>query len=561
MILLDKAMQYAEDVVNGTEITTKEVKTQCKWFLEDLKKQNNKDFIYYFDKNSIQTTNDLISLMNFATGIGVVGKSILEGLWGFQAFFLCNIFGWRYKDNPKKFRYKDVTLFIPRKNSKTFIVAVILIILMLTEDDYSEFYSICLDRDLAGETKKAITQIINASPAIKKYFKISKSLNGKIECLITHSYYQARTAEGNRNNAIRPAAFVADEIGAFKDYNNIGAMKSGQLSVRNPLVFKTTTAYAEDKSIMLEELDYIKKVYNGLIKNNRMFALLYYADEKHLWDDVGLQMSNPLRIPENYEEIRNNRETALNKPAEREEYLTKHMNHFVPANSGESFIDIKDLRKCKIKNFDWKGRKVYLGLDLALTNDNCSVSMATYNQKDGCIYADSFAFIPKDRIEEKNKFEKINYYEFIKAKKCFACGDRTVSYLFIEDFIMQIEEKFGVEVVAIGYDRANCLSTAQKLEQAGYNCVQVRQHSDTLHAPTKLLEEYILNCKFHYTENRLLEINFQNARCTYDTTLRKYVNKKKSNGKVDMVVSLIIALYLLQLEELLNNNDFVVQVI
>jgi len=89
--------------------------------------------------------------------------------------------------------------------------------------------------------------------------------------------------------------------------------------------------------------------------------------------------------------------------------------------------------------------------------------------------------------------------------------------------------------------------------------VEVRQHSSVLHPPTKLLKEYILNGKFKYTENKLLEINFQNARCTYDTNKNLYVTKKKSKGKVDMVVSLINAVYLLQQDVLLNQMDFVVQ--
>jgi len=43
-----------------------------------------------------------------------------------------------------------------------------------------------------------------------------------------------------------------------------------------------------------------------------------------------------------------------------------------------------------------------------------------------------------------------------------------------------------------------------------------------------------------------LKINFQNARCTEITNKNKYVNKKKSSGKVDMVVGLINAMYLLE---------------
>lgn len=557
MILFEKALRYAEDVVSGKEITTEEVTTQCQWFLDDL---NNNDLEFHIDYEELETVEGLLCLLNFATGLNVIGMPIIKGLENFQAFFIVNIFGWRLKQDNKKFRYKDNTLFIPRKNAKTFVCALIVIILMLTENDYSEFYSICLDRSLAAEVKKAISQILEASPYIYKRFKVPKTLSGKIECNLTKSYYQARTAEANRNNAIRPSAFIADEIGAFTDYRNITAMKSGQLSVKNPLMFKLTTAYAEDKSIMLEELEYFRKLYKGLIEDKRTFALLYYAPQDHLWDDTGLYMSNPLRIEENYNEIRESRTKALEKPKEQEEFLTKHMNHFVPSNSGEAYISIDDLRKCKIDSFDWTGRRVWLGLDMAMTNDNCSYSMAT--EEDGEIFADSFAYVPEGRIPDKNRNEKLNYWEYIKAGKCIACGDMIIDYSVIEADILAIEEKHKVIVMGVSYDRFNCLSTAQKLEGEGLRVVETKQHSTVLHAPTKLLEEKILNQQFHYTENKLLEINFQNAKCVYDTNMNRYVSKKKSTGKVDMVVSIINAIFLLQQDVMFNPiQDWGVQVI
>ena len=44
--------------------------------------------------------------------------------------------------------------------------------------------------------------------------------------------------------------------------------------------------------------------------------------------------------------------------------------------------------------------------------------------------------------------------------------------------------------------------------------------------------------------------------------MNMYVNKKKSNGKVDMVVALINAVYLLQQDIFLNeDNGFVSQII
>ena len=71
----------------------------------------------------------------------------------------------------------------------------------------------------------------------------------------------------------------------------------------------------------------------------------------------------------------------------------------------------------------------------------------------------------------------------------------------------------------------------------------------------------ILSGQFKYEENPLLEINFQNARCVYDTNKNQYVNKKKSTGKVDMVVSLINAMYLVEQDYFLNQADFTVQVL
>lgn len=557
-MLLEKAKEYANDCINGKEITTFEVKKQCEWFLEDLEKQNNDYYPYYFDTKKIEIIEGILKLLNFATGLDVVGKSIYEGLENFQAFFIANIFGWRYKTDSKKYRYREVDLFIPRKNTKTFLAALIFIILMLTEDDYSEFYSICLDRDLAGEVKKAIAQILNVSQNVEQYFNIPKTLSGRVECTLTHSFYQPRTAEAKRNNSIKPSAFIADEFGAMKDISNVEAMKSGQLNVRNPLMFRLTSAYAEDKSIMLGELDYLKKIYQGLESDDRLFALVYYSTEEHLWDDIGLQMANPLRLEDNYNEIRNNRKKALAKPDERTEYLTKNMNFFMPSNSGEEFITIDKLRLCKNTRgiFDWNGKDVYLGLDLAMTNDNTSVSMVT--MEDDMIFAKSWAFIPVDRIEEKNRRERTDYRRFIEDGSCFACGDEIISYSFVENFIINLEQKFGVHIVQIGYDRYNCISTANKLENAGYETVEVKQHSSVLHQPTKLLQESILQRKFSYDGDRLYEINFQNARCTEDTNLNKYVNKKKSSGKVDMVVSTIIAIYLLQ-QQILNEDNFVCQ--
>ena len=559
MILLERAIRYAENVVAGKEVTTKEVIIQCKWFLKDLEEnQYNENFQYYFDKNKLKIINNLLKLFNFATGF-VAGKQILTNLVDFQCFFLANIFGWRFKDNSNKFRYNDITLYIARKNAKTALVAITFLLLMLTEQEYSEFYSICLNKELAAEIRKAMVQILEASPLIAKHFDWSDSEVGIIKCKITKSFFKPRTSQSGKNNSIRPAAFVSDEHGNFSDNGNFTAMKSGQRNVINPLLFRTTTAYAIDHSIMQDDLEYIKKVFQGIVKNERQFALLYYAEEENLWNDIGIHQANPLRIEENYNIIREERERALIQESLQTEYLTKSMNYFMPANAGEEFISIDQLKKCKISDFDWTGKDVYIGLDLAETEDNTAVAMLTYHE--GKIVAKVWAFIPRERILVKSMKEDIDYQSEIKAGNCFGCGDEVIDYGYVEEFIMDLQEKYQVNIVQLGYDRRNALSSAQKLSNAGIECVEVIQHSRILHAPIKLLKECILNKNFNYEKNSLLEINFVNARQTEDTNLNKYLNKKKSKGKIDMVMALVDALYLLQERELLNQDDFVVQVI
>lgn len=555
--LKERALRYAKEVLSGEEVAPEEVKIQCQWFLSDLENQESMEF--YFDDQEVEQIEQYLKLLNFATGIGVVGESVFTGLVDFQCFFLANVFGWRFKDDKKRYRYRESTLFIPRKNAKTFICAIIFIVLLLVGEPHSEYYSICVDRELAARVKAEIEKILFASPKMLKHFDIKKPLNGRITCNLTKSYYQARTADPKANNAIQPAAFIADEIGGFKDDSNIAAMQSGQLSVANPLRFKITTAYAEDQSIFIEELEYHKRRYKGLITNDRDFALLYYAPEEELWTDKGLLMANPLRIEENYQEIRDNREEALHKESKKEEFLTKHVNHFLPSNAGETYLKVEDVQKCRVDKLDWTGRTVYLGVDLSQTRDNTAVAAAALDD-DGKIMAKVVGFIPASRVDEKTRTERIDYRMHINNREVIPCGDMTIDYSVVEEFALDFAKEHNCTVVMIGYDRYNCLSSAQKWENEGYTTVDVEQKSYILHPATKLLQERVLNREFKYEKNKLFEINCQFAKVDYDKNMNMSLNKKKSTKKIDMVVALINAIYLLNIEEIESDVDWVIQI-
>ncbi|AJA49538.1 putative terminase large subunit [Clostridium pasteurianum DSM 525 = ATCC 6013] len=546
MLLLDKALEYCNNVINDKEICPWEVKKQCEIFLENYNiNQYKDDFEFCFSESKLKVINNLLKLMNYATGF-VAGKNILEGLAGFQALFLCAIFGWRYKNDINKMMYRDVVLFIPRKNAKTFITAIVFILLMLTEQNYSEFYSICIDRDLAKELRKAMAQIIGASPFIAKYFIVSESEIGIIKCKLTKSYYYPRTSKANKNNSIRPACVCVDEMGAFTTNGNIQAMRKGQLSVKNPIMVRTTTAYAESDSIMLEELDYDRAVLKGIIKNDRYFCLLYYAEREEAWTDEAIYKANPLRIEENYNEIKSDREIAKIKTKEQEEFLTKNLNIFLETNELNKYIDITYWKKCVVDNIDFSGKNVIVGIDMSVTTDLTAVSIMY--KEDNIIYCMSHGFLPADSLDKRR--EKIDYRDYAKKGYCDLHKGMTVNYTLVEEYIRNIEEKYGCTIKMIVTDPMNAKEMVERLE-VDCDVLKLKQTYTNLSPATKEFRKKVYDSQVKYLKNELLDWNMSNAITDVGKSDDEMLAKEdKNKQRIDMVAVLIFAY-----TELLGEDD------
>ena len=558
---MNKAYDFCKENVRK-KTTPKYVKAQMRDFMRLCE---GKDKRYKICEKKLSQVENILKILNMPKGLKA-GESLYNCTCGYQWLFYIAILCTVYRDNENKRRYETGVLEICRKNFKTYTIATIFILLFLTEPQFSKFYSVAPDGSLSREIREAIAETIRSSPLIYEYkgttrFKI---LRDYILFKPTQIQYIPLAYSTSRMDGRLPNAFCADEVGALPISYAIDAMRSGQLNILNKLGFIISTKYPTIDNPFEDEVKYSKDVLDGLTKDDTRFSLLYEPDDTRDWEtnDLILQQSNPVALenPMIWEDLLKKRAYAIAVESARENFITKHCNIIYQGQGTETYIDVKDVQACRVANIDWEGRVVYIGVDLSQTEDNTAVSMVSVDD-DNNILADVFAFIPEGRIEEKTAAEKVNYRELLRTGNVIACGDRVIDYGVVEDFILGIEEKFGVQIQAIGYDRWNALSTAQKLDRAGYNMVEIRQHSSVLHPPTKLLKEKILKNEFQYEKNTLLEINFQNSRCVEDTNKNKYVNKKKSKGKVDMVVSLINATYLLEQDYFLNQADFTVQVI
>lgn len=349
---------------------------------------------------------------------------------------------------------------------------------------------------------------------------------------------------------------MADEVGALRSRYPIDAMKSSQMNMVNRTGILISTAYESLNNPMTEEVDYATKVIHGDVEDEKLFAMLYRPDDNKKWtDDDELLKANPLAIDieENFDYLKEQRKKAIELPSAQKNFKTKHMNIFVDGDDSEVYIKTDDLRKNKLDGkYNWDGKEVYLGVDLAQSGDNTAVAMVHYDTYRDKMILKSWAFIPADSVFHKSKVEKIDYEMMIENGYAFASGDRIVSYRFIEDFVMKIEKEYGVKILGIGYDKWNAISSVNRWkDEGGLDVIEVKQHSSTLHAPTKLLKEYVIQEKIEYESNSLFERNVANAREVFDANMNSYVNKKKSTGKIDMLAATInaVALWNTEIEE------------
>ena len=576
MVRDGRAYKYAQWAVSETEgMVPHYVKVQAQQWM-DIVDDYNEDA--YVDEKEFEKICNLLKLMIHPDVHCSIYDAMEDYAWLLITATLCTM--WRegseiYDDNKVSFEsckiryYTTALLEISRKNHKTFYCAVIIILLMLTGVGFGRYFSVAPTLAQSSEVKLAVRKILKSSPLlVDEEDPAFKILRSEVTCNINESNFTPLAYSNDNLDSRLANAFVADEAGGMDSYP-LEAMRSSQIEIINNLGMVISTQYPNDDNVFIDEVDIAKKLLDGVLESEDVgtyFSLLYEPDDElktgEIWQKDGrcIYQSNPIAVEKKavYKNIIKKRTAAILYENKRENYLCKHNNIRYRGLGVEGYIDIQKVKLCfgEIEKEWWKGRKVWIGLDLSLSEDNTAAAMVT--EENGIIYAKVLGFLPDGRIEQKTSKEHVNYKRCIDHGDCIACGDEVIDYSVVENKIMTLEEEYGVTIMQIGYDKWNAISSVQKFEAAGYECVEIKQHSSVLHAPTKLLKEKILSKEFIYDSNRLLEINFQNARCTEDTNLNKYVNKKKSAGKVDMVVSLINAMYLLQ-QYMLYGVDFSVQ--
>ena len=138
--------------------------------IKDIEKSESENFPYYFDLDIMARIKNVASCFKFTSGARAGEKIDLAPP---QSFILGNIYGWRFKDNKKKRRFRFVFLMISRKNSKSFLIALISLMAMMDEQE-NETYSFAGKKEQARICFEHAKALIRSNLKVARKFKLNK---------------------------------------------------------------------------------------------------------------------------------------------------------------------------------------------------------------------------------------------------------------------------------------------------------------------------------------------------------------------------------------------------
>jgi phage terminase large subunit-like protein len=544
-------IKYAYDVV-ADKSQTYWIRLQAKKFIEDFTiNQFKPEFEYYFSADVLRVIEIFLRLINLATAkdVTLIGDSIINHVKPFQFFMLMNVYAWRRKDKFAENRYRKFVLFIPRKNGKSWLVAVVKMLGLILLPNESELFSASNTREQAMQIRKEFENICGASPAISRYFKINRDV---IQAL--HSNSEFKVLAGKPKDGSLPSIAAIDENGDAEVDNPVASSLEKGMSGSFQLLFYVSTAYEKYPSGMSVEVETAKSSLapESDYLDEQLFAMLYTAQEPNLeWTSLeALEATNPLMWYTNRDQLISDQKTAIAQEHKRNAFQTRRLNIFLATNAGTSIAPIENLRAChkSTLDIDWNGRQCILGLDLSLGDDNSAINLVTH--ENGKYYVKQWVFIPEGRLVEKNATEKIDYRTWIVRNQVFATVDhasnsKMINYKTIENFIINLSKKYGVKISHIAYDHFNAGNLVQNLQdnELLYNTEfrVIQQNKTGRHFGISLLRQAIMQKRLFFDNSMM--IHEWGAVQMKQTDNLYYVQKvETAKNKTDMVYSLINAL-------------------
>jgi len=149
----------------------------------------------------------------------------------------------------------------------------------------------------------------------------------------------------------------------------------------------------------------------------------------------------------------------------------------------------------------------------------------------------SHSFMPKNRISDKEKQDRVPYGVWIKQKYITATEGDVVDYEFIKQYIRDQAVKYQIKEIC--FDPWNATQMANDLENEGFTCVAIRQGYQTLSESTKDVGSLVLQRRIIHNNDPVLQWAVSNAVIRQDPNGNIALDKAKARNRIDPACAMI----------------------
>lgn len=547
----------------------KKIKKAIERHLKDLEKTKDPKYPYFYKPD------EAIPVVKFIEMLPDPKSRKIHPLAKFQKFIIGLLYGWRKKKNNTR-RFRKAYISLSRKNGKSILVAGIALYELLFGKNpvaARQVVAAANTKEQAGIVFKMIKSYTNAlrskSKSVKKRTNVTKF---EIE-LDDESTVKPLSSDADSLDGLDVLCGIVDEYGEAKSTDIIEVIESSQSQQLEGLILMISTATKNLNGPMHStEYPYIEKLLNEEVKGDAYLALCWEMDNITEVDDPENWIkSNPLfEVPEAYDIMMDHKEGSLDEYKGKSDlsgWLTKEMNFWVQS-SKDSFISKEEWEAVKdLTKYDIKGRKIYIGLDIARTSDMTAVSWVIPIEEEHKFLLGTHGFVSSvGGIDHKQSIDKIPYrqYETMGLIHISQRDDGLIDTEEMCDWVVDFVEANEFQLMGIYYDPFMADKAIINLGNKFYNkLIEVPQRINYLSSPTRTLRELIRRGEIIQDNNPLL------TRAVYNAMLKEYndsiaIDKAMNRNKIDPLDAVINAMSDAQyhdfdapsMQDLIDSGDF-----
>lgn len=533
------AHDYAIDVVSGVIPACKYVQQACQRQLDDLV---NPPAGYRFSEEHAERVCRFVELCPHIKGVKA-SRGELMRLEPWQVFILSTAFGWVDANGNRRFR--RVYVEVPRGNGKSSLSSPVgLYMLVLDGEAGAEVYSAATTRDQARIVFRDAQAMARKMEPFRKRFGVDVTAQAIVQ-MKSSSSFKALSADGHTLDGLNIHCAVVDELHAHKSRDVYDVLETGLGKRPQSLLWMITTAGSNKHGICYEVRDYALKVLAGDMTGeaaDAMFAIVYSVDEgDDPYAEETLKKANPnWGVSVDPRIVLQTAAKARQVATARSNYLTKHLNIWVDANS--ALYDTEWWRKCEDRSLDeadFADDECVMGLDLASKIDIAARVNLYRRMIDGKAHYYVFPrfYLPRVAIEEDRH---PMYRGWEMQGDIYATPGETTDFGIIEDEIKA--DGPGLNLQAVATDPWQAQQMIQSLKKDGMPAEEYKQTVATMSEATKTLDALMREGRIHHPGNAVLNWMIGNVVGHYDAKENVYPRKEMPQNKIDGAIALIMAL-------------------